>query len=364
MAYTTIDDPSAHFQIATWTGNATARNITNDGNSDLQPDFIWMKCMDSNTAHIWQLSNLGVTKYFRCNVTSAIGTASSLISSFNSDGFGITNNSSNNVDTEKNVAWQWKANGNSTSSNTDGDITSTIQTNSTAGFTMGTYTGNGSDNQTIGHGLGAAPDWIIVKRKDTAAAWLVWHRAQSVNHVLRFYVNTETDSASGRVSGRTSNSRGTSSIFTVYQGSSAYDNCNINGDEYIFWAWKEVQGYSKFGKYTGNGSGTNDGTFDGPFVYTGFKPAWLMIKRYDGGSEDWNIFDNKRQTYNYNQKKLYANQSAPDSGNVYDAVDFLSNGFKIRTGRGGTNTNGGNYVYMAFAENPFVTSTGIMGTAR
>ena len=179
MAYTTIDDPSAHFQTVLWTGNATARNITNDGNSDLQPDFIWMKCRDSNTAHIWQLSNLGVTKYFRSNLTSAIGTASSLITSFNTDGFGITNNSSNNVDTEKNVAWQWKANGNSTSSNTDGDITSTIQTNSTAGFTIGTYTGNGSNNQTIGHGLGARPNWIIVKRKDTAAAWLVWHEDNS-----------------------------------------------------------------------------------------------------------------------------------------------------------------------------------------
>ena len=363
MAYTTIDDPSAHFQTAIWTGNATARNITNDGNSDLQPDFIWMKCRDSNTAHIWQLSNLGVTKYFRCNVTSEIGTASSLISSFNTDGFGITNNSSNNVDSEKNVAWQWKANGNSTSSNSDGDITSTIQTNSTAGFTMGTYTGNGSDNQTIGHGLGAKPNWIIVKRKDTAAAWLVWHEKNSANHVMRFYTNGETDSASGRVSARASNSRGTSSIFTVFQGSSAYDNCNINGDEYIFWAWTEKQGYSKFGKYTGNGD------VNGPFVYTGFKPAWIMLKNRDA-TESWVTYDTKRSPFNIADKKISADTSSPENGNGTiggagnNDIDILSNGFKLQKNNAATNGNNKVILYMAFAENPFVTSTGIPTTAR
>lgn len=358
--YTAIDDPSAHFQSVLWTGNATARNITNDGNSNLQPDFIWMKCRDSNTSHIWQLSNLGVTKYFRSNVTSEIGTASSLISSFNTNGFGITNNSSNNVDTEKNVAWQWKANGNSTSSNTDGDITSTIQTNSTAGFTMGTYTGNGSDNQTIGHGLGAAPDWIIVKRKDTAAAWLVWHRAQSVNHVLRLpHTAAESDSASGRVSGRTSNNRGTSSIFTVYQGSSAYDNCNINGDTYCFWAWKEVQGYSRFGKYTGTLGA------DGPFVWCGFKPAFVMTKNITNAGYDWTVNDHKINPFNEVDHWLWPNSTGPeyDGAGISLDIDFLSNGFKIRSTRAEIN-NTATYVFMAFAENPFVTSTGIMGTAR
>ena len=356
MAYTTIDDPSAHFQVATWTGNATARNITNDGNSDLQPDFIWMKCMDANNAHFWQLSNLGVTKYFRCNVTSAIATASSLISSFNSDGFGITNNSANNVDSEKNVAWQWKANGNSTSSNSDGDITSTIQTNSTAGFTMGTYTGNGSDNQTIGHGLGAKPNWIIVKRKDTAAAWLVWHEKNSANHVMRFYDNGETDSASGRVSARASNSRGTSSIFTVFQGSSAYDNCNINGDEYIFWAWKEVQGYSKFGSYKGNSAD------DGTFVYLGFKPKWIMFKSTQANMA-WDIMDTARSTSNVMDDYLVANGSDPQGTSSTKNIDFLSNGFKCRDDNN-LNFSDHEYLYMAFAENPFVTSTGIPTTAR
>ena len=120
-----------------------------------------------------------------------------------------------------------------------------------------------------------------------------------------------------------------------------------------------------FGSYVGNGSGTSDGTFNGPMVYTGFKPAWVMVKASSASSGDgWNIFDNKRGPINYNQNKLYADSNAAESGAVYDAVDFLSNGFKIRTGRGGANTSGRTYIYMAFAENPFVTSTGIPTTAR
>jgi len=361
MPYTNIDDPSAHFQTAIWTGNATARDITNDGNSDLQPDFIWMKTRDANVAHFLQLSNLGVTKYFRTNVTSAIGTASTLISSFNSNGFGITSGSSNNVNNEKNVAWQWKAGGNSTSSNTDGDITSTIQTNSTAGFTTGTYTGNGLDNQTIGHGLGARPNWIIVKRKDTAAAWPVWHEHNTWNHILRFYTNPETDSASGRVGAFDNGSQGTSSVFTVFQGASAYDNVNINGDEYVFWAWTEKQGYSKFGKYIGNGNGTN-----GPFVYTGFKPAFVMIKVLDG-TESWVMFDHKRKPFNQdsNVNSLYANTTSPEyTGASYHNIDILSNGFKVLLTNIAVNSANKKYAYMAFAENPFVTSTGVPTTAR
>ena len=358
--YTTIDDPSAHFQVATWTGTGSTLTVTNDGNSNLQPDFVWMKCRDTNTAHFLQLSNLGVTKYFRSNLTSEIATASSLITSFNTDGFTLSEYSTNNQNTEKNVGWQWKANGNSTSSNTDGDITSTIQTNSTAGFTIGTYTGNGSDNQTIGHGLGAKPNCIILKRKDTAAAWLVWHEENSANHVLRLpHSNGETDSASGRVSARASNSRGSSTIFNVFQGSSAYDNCNISGDTYVFWAWAEKQGYSKFGQYVGNGS-----TTDGPFTYTGFKPAFVLIKARDA-DKDWVVVDDERNV-NGDIQLLYANTTSPDveSPSSGAHIDLLSNGFKIYDNYSLTNQANIVYVYMAFAKNPFVTSTGIMGTAR
>ena len=362
MSFTNIDDPSAHFQVTTWTGNATATNITNNGNSDMQPDFLWMKGRDSNTSHIWQLSNLGVTKYFRSNLTSAIGTASSLISSFNTNGFGITSSSENNVNNEQNVAWLWKAGGNSTSSNTDGDITSTIQTNTTAGFSTGTYTGNGSDNQTIGHGLGAKPNWIIIKRKDTAAAWLVWHENNAANHVLRLpHTATESDSASGRVSARASNSRGTSSIFTVFQGSSAYDNCNINGDTYVFWAWAEKQGYSKFGSYIGSGNRSQ-----APFIYTGFQPAWLMVKNAEQ-DVGWSVFDNERVIANGDMHYIAANTTAPESGSGFshvDPVDFVSNGFRIMNADAWMNTVNKKFVYMAFAQHPFVTSTGLPVTAR
>ena len=359
MSYTTINDPSAHFQIATWTGTGSTLTITNDGNSDLKPDFLWKKTLDANTAHIWQISNLGVTKYFRSNLTSEVGTASSLATSFNTDGFTLSEYSGQNQSGESNIGWQWKANGNSTSSNTDGDITSTIQTNSTAGFTTGTYTGNGSDNQTIGHGLGAKPNWIIIKRKETPAAWLVWHEGNSANHVLRFYDNGETDSASGRVSARASNSRGTSSIFTVFQGSSAYDNCNINGDEYVFWAWRDVQGYSKFGSYTGNGNTTS-----GPFVYTGFQPAWVLIKARDA-TKNWVMVDNKRN-FNGDMDLLYANTTSPEveSPSSGAHIDLVSNGFKIYDNYSLTNQNNIVYVYMAFAQHPFVTSTGAPTTAK
>ena len=226
---------------------------------------------------------------------------------------------------------------------------------------MGTYTGNGSNNQTIGHGLGARPNWIIVKRKDTAAAWLVWHEGNSWNHVLRFYTNTETDSASGRVGAFNNGDQGTSSIFSVFAGSSAYDNCNINGDEYIFWAWTEKQGYSKFGKYVGYGDGSA-----GPFVYTGFKPAFVMIKVIDA-VESWVMFDNKRKPFNRddNVASIYANTTAPEyTGASYHNIDMLSNGFRVLLTNTAVNVANKNYVYMAFAESPFVTSTGVPATAR
>ena len=201
---------------------------------------------------------------------------------------------------------------------------------------------------------------LIVKRKDTAAAWLFWHEKNSANHVLRLpHDNGESDSASGRVSARASNSRGTSSIFTVFQGSSAYDNCNINGDEYVFWAWKDVQGYSKFGSYKGNGSTTS-----GPFVYTGFQPAWVLIKARDA-TKNWVMVDNKRN-FNGDMDLLYANTTSPEveSPSSGAHIDLVSNGFKIYDNYSLTNQNNIVYVYMAFAQHPFVTSTGAPTTAK
>ena len=355
--YTTIDDPSAHFQIATWTGNQTDRDITNDGNSDLKPDFIILKTRSVAGSHMWQNSTRGVTKYLRSHLSGGEGTASSILTSFNTDGFGLSQYGGNNQNGETNVAWQWKANGGTTSSNTNGDITATVQANTDAGFSIGSYTGNGSDNQTIGHGLGATPDFVLIKRTSGTANWASWHKYNTHNHVLRLNItNTESDSASGRLSA--SGDRGSSTIFTVFQGSSAYGNVNENNETYLFWAWKEIQGYSKFGFYKGNSSD------DGSFVYLGFAPAWLLIKRLNGAS-NWNLYDNRRESsgggFSNRQdasRRLFPNNNELESANtVADEMEFTANGFKLRGTQGSQNSSSGDYTYIAFAENPFVTST-------
>jgi len=365
MAYTNIDDPSAYFQAFLYTGNQSGRQITLDGNSDLQPDLYWYKARNANH-HYWVDSSRGTTKYIYSSLTSAEATvASAYVTSFNTNGFGVGGgDSGTNANGISFGNWAWKANGGTTASNSDGSITSTVQANTTAGFSIVLYTGTGSA-ATVGHGLGVVPSVMIIKNREYAASWVVYHKdihADAEEYGLR--LNNTTARAS--TAGFWNNTAPTSSVFTI--GDNSGVNNGDNTDTLVAYCFAEKQGYSKFGSYVGNGSGTSDGTFNGPMVYTGFKPSWVMVKRSDGGAEDWNIFDNKRPrgttTGNYINNKLYANQSAAESGNIYDAVDFLSNGFKIRTGRGGTNTSGGTYIYMAFAENPFTTSTGIPTTAR
>jgi len=364
MAYSNIKDPSAHFQTVLYTGTGNANNaITNDGNSNMQPDFIWFKSRDAGHSHYVVDSSRGRDKgLYPDGVNSEVTSSGSTTDcqSFDTDGFTVGTpedaNSTNSSSSTK-VAWQWKANGGTTSSNTSGTITTTVQANTDAGFSIVTWAGNAS-NATMGHGLGATPKVIISKALGTTNDWNVYHRDVDATAPYNYLLNLHTTGARSAATGSWGTSLSHINSTTFYK--KYWINYNTN---MIAYAFAEKQGFSKFGKYVGNGSGTSDGTFDGTFVYTGFSPSFLMIKRSDGGAEDWNMFDNKRQTYNYNQKKLYANQSAAESGNVYDAVDFLSNGFKIRTGRGGTNTSGGTYMYMAFAENPFVAG-GIPTTAR
>jgi hypothetical protein len=353
MAYTTIDDPSEHFQVKLWTGNATNRTIDLDENATMQPDFSWVKSRSNTYEHYLENSTSGTSKYLSSQYSSAENNGT--VVTYNSTGFGIGSGAENNTNNTTNVGWFWKANGGTTSSNTNGNITSTVQVNTDAGFSIGSYTGNGSDNQTIGHGLGAKPDFILVKRTSAVANWVSWHKYNTYNHVLRLNLtNTESDSASGRVGAY--GSQGSSTIFTVFQGSSAYGNVNENNSTYLFWAWKEIQGYSKFGKYIGNGDA------EGSFVYTGFKPAFVIIKRRDAVN-NWLIYDHKRSGYNPKQDKLY-----PDDASAEDAsttsVDLLSNGFKLRASSASQNASGGTYIYMAFAESPFTTSTGVPTTAR
>jgi len=368
MAYSDIKDPSAYFYTLIFTGGGTFndQHINDAHSGDFQPDLIWAKDRVNAYNHDLVDSSRGPTVAFHPNTTDAEYTRTQSnydFTSFDSNGFttggpDFTNSFGGNTNPNGKVAWQWKANAGTTSSNTDGSITSTVQANQDAGFSIITYTGTGG-GETFGHGLGVAPDMWIVKRRSGTGSWAVGFNDANILGGTSKYLILQSAAATSTYNNFWGSSPASSTVMRI----AGDTTIGGSGSTYVAYAFAEKQGFSKFGKYVGNGSGTSDGTFDGTFVYTGFSPSFLMIKRSDGGAEDWNMFDNKRQTYNYNQKKLYANQSAAESGNVYDAVDFLSNGFKIRTGRGGTNTSGGTYMYMAFAENPFVAG-GIPTTAR
>jgi hypothetical protein len=374
MAYTNIDDPSAYFQTLLWTGNTSApRSFTNDGNSNLQPDMVWAKNRTSNgTDHeLYDSSRgTGTERNLQSNSTAAegIGTTYGQLTSFDTDGFtvnaGGTNDDKFNENGSAFVAWQWKCNGGTTASNTDGDINSTVQVNQDAGFSIVTYTGNGStSDQTIGHGLGVRANAVIVKNRDAAVNWVVWSEGVDANHSLELNtLDTISDSTQGRVLSN-AGSRGTSTIFSIRSGSGSVVQTNTNGEDYVAYCFAEKQGYSKFGSYVANYL-TN-----GPFVYTGFKPAWVMIKN-TAQSTNWEMYDVKRNPGNVANLKLGANRNAAENGSdlgntSQNNIDILSNGFKIVTRNTDTNYNAGDkLIYMAFAENPFVSSTGIPTTAR
>jgi len=352
MPYTNIDDPSAHFQALTYTGNGSnPRNLTNDGNSDLKPDLIWGKSRGTNIDHqLYDSSRgFGTGKGLQSNSSAAESgqTTYGYISTALTDGFtaaaGATNGDWFNRNNDPFVAWQWKANGGTTSSNTDGSITSTVQANQDAGFSIVTYTGTGTA-ATIGHGLGVTPDIIIFKRRDGTNNWDFQYKGE-----LRLTLNLTDAQATNVLCTFTST--------TTDLGSVATGEKNANGGTYVAYCFAEKQGYSKFGSYVGNGSA------DGPFIYTGFKPAWIMVKDTESSGDNWQILDTKRDPHNPQLKYLQADNAGAEGSFTF--VDILSNGFKFRsTYSVGPNVNGHKTIYMAFAENPFVTSTGIPTTAR
>ena len=356
MAYTTIDDPSAHFQIALYTGNETARTITNDGNSDLQPDWVWIKKRSNSGSNSLYDSNRGGNLALQSNVTTAEVDDNSQLTGFTSDGFTLGNESgaqtqpypTTNSNSQTYVAWQWKANGGTTSSNSDGDITSTVQANTTAGFSIVTYTGNGNDGDTVGHGLSGNWDLCILKNRGQTDYWTF--STTGTNQVLLLHDNVNQANHSTAYMTKASGVIG-----LVNAGDLGM--VNNSSENYVAYVFKEVQGYSKFGNYTGNGNA------DGAFVYTGFKPAWLLGKRTDGTGNSWFMFDTKRDTENVMDAYLYANESSSESTGT-GRVDFLSNGFKWRNTAAAWNGSGNTYVYMAFAEHPFVSSKGVPTTAR
>jgi hypothetical protein len=346
MAYTTINKGSSYFNPVLYTGNGATQSVTGVG---FQPDFVWIKGRSFADHHTLNDAVRGVNKQLYSNLAFAEGTATDCLTAFNTDGFSVGLNVIVNQSTSTFVAWNWLG-ANSTTSNTSGTISSTVSANQTAGFSIVSYTGNGTGTQTVGHGLGAVPKMLIIKSRTTSANWRVYH--VSVGNTAGLALNTT--GASDTNSGFFQNTTPTSTVFTLGDGSTV----NGSGANYIAYCFAEVKGYSKFGSYTGNGS------TDGTFVYTGFKPAFVMWKRTDSAGYDWDMYDTARDTFNLAFKELLANANSAESASTVLALDILSNGFKLRTSNGNGNDSGGTYIYMAFAFNPFVTSGGIPVTAR
>ena len=343
--YTTINDPSAYFQTLLYTGDGSASQAqTNTGNSDLQPDWIWVKKRNDvrNTSNTD--SSRGFNKRLETQTTTGETTTTTDVISAQSNGFTVGNNGSTGNNGDTYAAWQWKANGGTTASNTDGTITSTVQANTTAGFSIISYTGNGTDGATIGHGLNATPEIFFPKCLSTTTNWEMYYFPTGGTRQFGYLNLTNAF-------GTWPHNAPSSTIISL----SGSGDSNGNGRSMIGYAFHSVQGYSKIGTYTGNGNA------DGPFIYTGFKPAWVMWKRTDA-TESWIILDSDRNTFNVMDNYLTANSSAAEGS--ADFLDFTSNGIKIRNTFTSSNNNGSNFLYMAFAENPFTTSDGVPTTAR
>ena len=354
MAYSDIKDPSAHFQTLVFTGTGGLNlpvTHTNTGNSDLQPDLIWFKDRSAGYSHAIMDSSRGRAKVIYPDVVNAevsSGANDDLVS-FDTDGFKVgapSNANSTNGGTTSKVAWQWKANGGTTASNTSGSTTTTVQANQDAGFSIVTYLSNGNvANQTLGHGLGVAPDVIISKRRGATADWLVYHKSLGVGSFLQL-----NEALPASTTNPPYKDNPTSTVFSTQNQFQATDN-------FVSYCFAEKQGYSKFGSYKSNAS------VDGPFIYTGFKPAMIIAHRSSNNNKQWLIKDNARNPSNEVDFNLYPNSdSAETNTNVRHEIDFLSNGFKIRD-QYDLNQAGGTFIYMAWAENPFVAG-GIPTTAR
>jgi len=350
-AFTTIDDPSAHFKVQLYTGNGSANHaITfDDTDTDMQPDFVWIKNRDANDAHCLFDAARGATKLLSSDANTAEATDADTLDSFASDGFQVDADVKVNTNTEDYVAWNWKANG-SGSSNTDGTInTTTTSVNTTSGISISTYTGNGSSSQTIGHGLGVVPQLIIHKNRDQNDSWLV--RTTVIDASID-YGYLDTGDAFGNASGGYEIAWNTSTFSIGSDGST-----NTNTETYLAYCWRSVQGFSKIGIYKGNGNA------DGPFIYTGFQPTFIMLKTTTS-TNGWWMGDSARSSYNNELSSLYPDDPEAEYTSSGHEVDWLSNGFKIRNTNGRFNTSDGIYIYIAFAKAPFVNSNGVPCTAK
>jgi len=341
----TILAGNQYMDASLYTGNGSSVTVTNSGG--MQPDLVWGKSRSNAISNYLVDSVRGVSKALSSDRTDAEDNAPGYyVTAFNSNGFNIGLGTGLNTNGATYVGWQWRASNVAGVSNTQGTITSTVSANTTAGFSIVTYTGTGS-NATVGHGLGVTPAMVIYKNRSAAAAWIVYHQSLTVagNYlVLNATSGTSTDTAQLP-------SVPTSTILNI----GTQNNVNGNGNSMVAYCFAQVAGYSAFGSYTGNGSS------DGPFVFTGFRPRFFMTKITSAAGYDWIITDTSRDTYNVSGLCLEANLSNAESTNggaFSSQSDILSNGFKIRNSGTGANGSGGTYIYMAFAENPFKIARG------
>ena len=355
MAYTTINKSTAHFNTKLYTGNGSTQSITGVG---FQPDFTWIKQrLSSGYNHALFDAVRGATKVLQSNATVAERTLSDSLTAFGSDGFSLgadadgTYGNTVNQNTKSQVGWNWKAGG-TASSNTDGSITSSVSANTTSGFSIVKFTGTGA-NATVGHGLGVAPNVIITKQLTGSTQWNFQSSMMGYSQYMALNTTVASQATGGALISSVSN--------TTY---SCDGNSAINagsGSTYVSYCFAEKQGYSKFGSYTGNGISD-----DGPFIYTGFKPAFVMFKN-SSAATDWYMYDNKRGgpvagTYGNNNKYFLRANLSNAEGN--ESLHLFSNGFQIRVSNSFANTNGSSYIYMAFAEAPLVGINNVPCTAR
>ena len=364
MAYTTIDDPSENFQIALYTGNGNANkniplssaNYTDEYvGATMAPDLVWIKNRAISASHVLTDTTRGATKSIFADQNNGESTEAQQLTAFGSNDFTLgTSNNVNDAD-EAHVAWCWKANGGTRTTNTESgnNPAGGYQANTTAGFSIVDYTGTGAAG-TMAHGLGAVPKVMIVRNRDeNSVDWAVYHRnASAAGNDSYLELNT-TDAAAtaGTVWNDTSP---TSSVFTIGSNSKT----NKDGVKYIAYLFAEKQGYFKAGQYTSNNNA------DGPFIYCGFKPACVITKMYADAGTNWRIYDNLREGFNGDNEFFELNSNSAEASS--SEMDFYSNGFKQRSPSGYTddNVDGGTYIYAAFAEHPFVSSSGVPATAR
>ena len=351
MAYTTIDDPTAHFQVELWSGTGSSNARTFDSDTDMQPDMVWIKCRSDTEYHRVYDAVRGVHKELYTNTTGAEATNTNALTAFGSDGFTVGSETGVNNSGQTFVAWCWKAG--TTSGITAGDITPDgYSINTTSKFAIIKYPGNSTDDSDLNHGLGVAPTFIIIKVLTNADQdWMVYHEKNTSAPETDYLYWNSTGATVDRVESWSDEKPNSTAVVLGSSG-----DANTNGTErYIGYIWGEVQGFSKFGAYEGNGNA------DGTFIYTGFRPALVFTKEIDATSS-WMVFDNKRSGYNGATLTLRFNDSGGDGNS--NLIDILSNGFKIKSTSSEVGTSGSTYIYGAFAEAPRVKSNGVPCNAR